>query len=81
MICFISYVTFGLDEFSSKMVCVFFKVGGCFILNTEKKVCVTSRSSPIDDWMSFPVKRSQKYPRKLPIRVKAGVTNGIEMAI
>ena len=38
------YVTFGLDEFSSKTV------------------CVTPRNSPIDDWMSFPVKRSSWRP-------------------
>ena len=39
------YVTFGLDEFSSKTA------------------CAMPQTSPIDDWMSFPVKRSQKFPR------------------
>ena len=38
------YVTFGLDEFSSKTA------------------CVTPQNSPIDDWMSFPVKRSRWRP-------------------
>ena len=40
------YVLFGLDEFSTKTV------------------CVTSQNSPVDDWKSFPVKRSQKFSKK-----------------
>ena len=36
---------------------------------SSKTACVTPQNSPIDDWMSFPVKRSQKFPRNLPIRV------------
>ena len=35
-----------------------------------KTACQTPHDSQIDDWMSFPVKRSQKFPRNLPIRVK-----------
>ena len=41
----------------------------------SKTVCVTPQNSPIDDWMSFPVKRSQKFSRNLPIRVKADFDN------
>ena len=37
---------------------------------SSKTACVTPQNSPIDHWMSFPVKRSQKFPRNLPIRVK-----------
>ena len=34
---------------------------------SSKKACVTPQNSPIDDWMSFPVKRSQKFPTNFPI--------------
>ena len=35
-----------------------------------KTACVTPQNSPIDDWMSFPVKRYQKFLGNLPIRVR-----------
>ena len=36
----------------------------------SKPTCVTPKNSPIDDWMSFPVKRSPKFSRNLLIRVE-----------
>ena len=36
---------------------------------SSKTACVTPQNSQIDDWMSFPVKRPQNFPRNLPIRV------------
>ena len=57
---YIWYVTFGLDEFSSKTVQLtnrFFKKLNDFLVLM------------IFWWMSFPVKRPQKCPRNLPIRV------------
>ena len=57
----IQYVTFGLDEFSSKTV----QAGPSSSRPGFKKTELM-----IFWWMSFPVKRSQKFPRNLPIRVK-----------
>jgi len=52
------YVTFGLDEFSSKR-------------SSSRPGFSKNWMVPmIFWWMSFPVKRSQKFPRNLPIRVK-----------
>jgi len=39
---------------------------------SSKTACVMPQNSPIDDWMSFRVKRSQKFLRNLSIRVNAG---------
>jgi len=40
---------------------------------SSKTACVMPQSSPIDDWMSFPVIRSSSFPRNLTIRVKPDV--------
>ena len=59
-----------LDEFSSKTACVtpqnWKKLNRYpwFLMDefSSKTVCVTPQNCPIDDWMSFPVKRSRWRP-------------------